>query len=69
MSVQKDLKKIRKAAEEQGWTVEATRNGHWRCYAPDGIHIVHVSGTPEGSKAIDYIVSDLRRYGFRWKGR
>jgi hypothetical protein len=69
MSVQKDLKKIRKAAEEQGWRVEATGNGHWRCYAPDGDNIVHMSGTPEGQKAIHYIVSDLRRYGFRWQGR
>lgn len=69
MSVQKDLKKILKAAEKQGWRAEQLKSGHWRLYAPDGVNIVHVSGTPEGSQAIRDIVSDLRRYGFVWQGR
>jgi len=69
MSAQKDLKKIRKAAEEQGWRVIQLKTGHWRYYAPDGVNLVHVSGTPEGSEAIRDILSDLRRYGFQWQGR
>ena len=65
----KDLKKILQAAEKQGWKVERTKKGHWQLFAPDGVNIVTVSGTPGGAKAIQYIVSDLRRFGFVWQGR
>lgn len=68
-SVKKDLKKIVQAAEKQGWRVKMTKNGHWSFYAPDGENIVHAGGTPSDHRALDNLVAQLRRYGFKWKGR
>jgi hypothetical protein len=48
-AVAKDFKRLRKEAEEQGWRVEQTKNGHWAFYAPDGKNIVHVGGTPRSA--------------------
>lgn len=69
MSVKKELKEIRKAAEEQGWRVKDLRSGHLMYMAPDGVNKVTVSGTPSAQGAIDNVLGDLRRYGFLWKGR
>lgn len=68
-SVQKEMKEIRREAERQGWRVEATKKGHIRFYAPDGTNIVHAAGTPSDRRSIDNLIAQLRRYGFRWKGR
>lgn len=66
-SQQKEWKKILKALPQQGWRVELTKAG-WRCYAPDGKHIVHVHGTPSDHRALENTLSNLRPYGFKWKG-
>jgi len=68
-SAQKELKEIVRAAEKQGWGVERTKKGHWRFFAPDGENIVHGAGTPSDRRALDNLLSQLRRYGFVWKGR
>ncbi len=36
-SSKKELKEIIKAAQNQGWRVEATKKGHQMFYAPDGV--------------------------------
>jgi hypothetical protein len=64
----KELKEIIREAERQGWRVEKSGHG-WRFYAPDKEHIVHAAATPSDRRAINNLVSDLRRYGFTWKGR
>jgi hypothetical protein len=56
-------------AESQDWRVEQLKSGHWRLYAPDGVHIVHAAGTPSDYRALDNTVAQMRRYGFRWRGR
>lgn len=43
--------------------------GHCAFYAPDGVNIVHASGTPSDHRALDNLIGRLRKYGFVWKGR
>ena len=69
MAAKKELKEIVKAAEKQDWRVETRKSGHLIFYAPDGINRVTTGGTPSHHKAIDNLLSYLRRYGFEWKGR
>ena len=60
-----DIKKIAKAAEDQGWTVERTNKGHWRFTPPVGT-ICFFSGTPGDRRAIRNFLSQLRRQNFIW---
>lgn len=69
MSAKKELKEIRKAAEEQGWRTKDLKGGHVMYLAPDGVNKVTAPGTPSARSSIDHLLADLRRYGFRWKGR
>jgi hypothetical protein len=62
-------RKLRRALEDQGWRVEPTKSGHWRCYAPDGEHIVHLAGTPSDRRSINNALAKLREYGFQWPPR
>jgi hypothetical protein len=69
-AVKKDFKKIVAEAVRQGWLVkQSKRGGKLKLYAPDGENIVRVSATPSAQNAVDNLLSDLRRYGFIWKGR
>jgi predicted RNA binding protein YcfA (HicA-like mRNA interferase family) len=68
-SAKKELKEIVKAAEEQGWRVKTTKRGHSMFLAPDGINKVTAGGTPSDHRAVANLLGDLRRYGFKWKGR
>jgi hypothetical protein len=63
-----EVRELLDAAEKQGWRVELTKKGHWRCYAPDGINIVIVSGTPSDRRSLRNAIAQMRRYGFQWKG-
>jgi predicted RNA binding protein YcfA (HicA-like mRNA interferase family) len=63
------LAKIIAALEDQGWRVERTNKGHWRCYAPDAEGIVHLPGTPSDHRSLANAVAKLRRYGFQWPPR
>ena len=62
-----DLRKIEKAAREQGWEVTRTRKGHPRFKPPDPTkEIVIGSGTPGDQRAIKHLLADLKRQGFIW---
>ena len=50
-------RKLRRALEDQGWRVERTKRGHWRCYAPDGEHLVHLADTPSDRRSINNALS------------
>lgn len=38
-------------------------------FAPDGINKVTSGGTPGDHRAQANLLAQLRRYGFKWKGR
>jgi predicted RNA binding protein YcfA (HicA-like mRNA interferase family) len=68
VSAQKELKEIQKAAEKQGWRIKSLKSGHKMYLAPDGVNKVTAPGTPGGGRGMDNLLSELRRYGFEWKG-
>lgn len=63
-----DVRQVLEEAERQGWRVERTKKGHWACFAPDGKNIVIVAGTPSHRSSLQNAISQMRRYGFQWKG-
>lgn len=65
----KELKEIQREAEKQGWKVERSKKGHLIFYAPDGVNRVVAAGTGGRGRGTNNLISQLRRRGFRWKGR
>jgi hypothetical protein len=47
---------------EQGWLVQLTKSGHWRCAAPDG-GSVNISATPRNNRTILNDRTRLKRRG------
>jgi hypothetical protein len=64
-----DLRKVLKAAREQGWRIESGRKGQLKLYAPDGVNIVTLHQTPSDRRALKNAIAIMRRYGFEWEGR
>lgn len=65
----KAWRRVRKEAERQGWTIVPTRNGGM-LRSPDGtwqyaMDRLHRSSDPH---ALELIVREMRKHGFRWKG-
>lgn len=67
-SMKKEIKALLAEADKQGWRVNETKDG-WQLFAPDGVNIVTIHGTPSDHRALANTVTRLRRYGFEWKGR
>ena len=63
MTVKKDVAKILREAERQGWRIE-DRGRRFMCFSPDGRTVVTVSKTPSSQRAVLNILSDLRKGGF-----
>lgn len=65
-----DFKSIRNALKAQGWQVEQTKSGHYKCIPPDRTKPIVISaGSPSDRRALDNFIARLRRSGFIWKGR
>lgn len=63
MSNVKELSKIAKQAEAQGWSITLTNGGHFKWTSPEG-GFMYTSQTPSDVRAFHRIRSDLRRLGF-----
>jgi hypothetical protein len=63
--MQKDLAKIVKALEAQGFTTRVTTKGHVTVYR-DGVLVATFSGSPSDWRAMRNALAPLRRAGFRW---
>lgn len=63
----KELRKIIRAVEARGWTVEECGSKHYRLKSPDGCSMVAISRTPSDQRAVKNILSDLRRAGCNLK--
>lgn len=59
-----DLKHLKRAARQQGWTVELANGGHLKWTPPTDSPIVFSPSTPSDWRAIANIVSRLRKSGF-----
>ncbi len=55
------------AAEEQGFEIAMTRNGHRKFIPPDKTKaIVYAASTPSDHRALRNLISQLRRSGLIW---
>jgi hypothetical protein len=57
----KEMKQIVREATALGWRVEPTRNGHLGFYSPDGLHVIHASGTPSDWRMYRNLRADIQR--------
>lgn len=64
----KDMRKIVKALEAQGFEVQTTKKGHIAVYR-DGEFVAMFAGTTSDWRAIRNGLASLRRAGFRWPPR
>jgi hypothetical protein len=61
----KDLKKIAKALEAQGFEVEETKRGHLMVFR-DGRLVATFAGTPSDWRSLKNGLAKLKRAGFDW---
>lgn len=61
----KDMKKLIKAAEAQGFTVELSAKGHPVFRKSERV-VATGSGTSSDHRAIKNLIGQLRKAGFRW---
>lgn len=62
----KDLRKLLKAIEDAGYTVQINRKGHAEVFSPDGAKITTFAGTPSDRRSTLNALSPLKRRGFTW---
>lgn len=62
----KDLRKLVKALENEGYQIVTAKSGHIKVYDIDGKMIAVLSGTPSDKRALANQLRPLKRLGFRW---
>lgn len=62
-STNKEINKMLNQIASQGWRVEPTKSGHWKCYSPCGKHIVTSGNATASRRALANLRSQLRKYG------
>lgn len=62
----KDLKRILKAAQAQGFEIRTTTNGHPMVYDQDGQFVTQTATTPGDWRGQRNLIAALRRRGFQW---
>jgi hypothetical protein len=68
MSMKKELRELLRAVEAQGGTIRKIKSGY-QVFAPNGIDIVTLHGTPSDRRALANAVAELRRAGFTLRRR
>lgn len=63
MSLNKEVKKLIRRVERQGWRVEERKSGYM-CFSPDGVTMVSIHKTPSDHRAIRNSITELRKGGF-----
>lgn len=63
--VNKDLKKVIKALESQGFEVVPTKKGHLAVFL-DGRYVTTFAGTSSDWRGVKNAIAAARRAGFRW---
>ncbi|MEV1245114.1 hypothetical protein [Nonomuraea sp. NPDC049750] len=62
----KDIAKIRRELEQQGFEVTVGGSGHWKVYDADGHLIGALPATPSDPRGVLNAIAVLRRAGFVW---
>lgn len=62
----KDMKKLVKHLQAQGFEVKVTKRGHITVFAEDGSFVAAFAGTPSDWRGIKNGIAAARRAGFRW---
>lgn len=67
-NAQKEVKELVRAAKRQGWRVKRTTKGYL-LFDPTGecMELLHM--TPSNPRWRRHSLSQMRQYGFKWKGR
>jgi hypothetical protein len=68
MSIKKEFTELLRAIGAQGGTIKRVRSGY-QVFAPNGIDIVALHGTPSDRRALANAAAELRRAGFTVRGR
>jgi hypothetical protein len=68
MSIKKEFTDLLRAVEAQGGTIKRIKSGY-QIFAPNGVDIVTLHGTPSDRRALANAVAELRRAGFTVRGR
>lgn len=61
-----DLRKLLRALEDQGFTVERTGKGHWLVRNSEGRTVANLAGTPSAGSSWRNGLAPLKRAGFIW---
>lgn len=61
----KDLKKVIKAMEAQGFDVTVTTKQHYMVWL-SGTYVTTLPGTPSDHRSMKNAIAKARRFGFRW---
>ena len=59
----KELAQLIKLVSKLGWSIEQTKNCHYKWTAPDNAGFFFSSSTPSDRRAFERIKQDLRRLG------
>ena len=60
----KEVKDLIRSLRKQGWTVEQTRNNHWKATAPTGGQPEYIASTPSDHRSLKNTVARLKRLGY-----
>lgn len=61
-----DLRRLRKELDDQGFTVERSRKGHWIVRDAEGKRVTTLAGTASDHRAWANALAYLRKAGFMW---
>jgi predicted RNA binding protein YcfA (HicA-like mRNA interferase family) len=62
----KEINRLIRVLEDQGFTAEKTRKGHWLVRSPEGRVIATLAATPSDHRSIINSIARLRKAGFIW---
>ena len=69
MGIKKDYESVIAEAVAQGFRIKKGKGGKAMLYAPDGVNKVRCAATPSEYRGLQNLISELRKCGFKWKGR
>lgn len=66
MAFDKELRRLLKACEDQGFTVERTKRGHWRVRDETARAVTTIAGTASDHRSWLNGLAPLKRAGLIW---